>query len=81
MVVKTSVLDFVSFQALVLYGFYLDMHTFIDFMTGFEGDVAKVGKSMFFSHSWGYHFEVNLSELFESSDSEIFHEISVQEVL
>ena len=47
-------------------------------MTGLEGgDVAKVGKSMLFSDSWRYHFEVILSKFFGSSDSEeIFHEIS-----
>ena len=48
-----------------------------NFMTSFEGDVAKIGKSMFFSDSCLYHFEVILSKFFGSSDSEeIFDETS-----
>ena len=41
-----------------------------NFMTGLEGDVAKIGKSMFFSDSWRNYFEVNLSKFSKSSGSE-----------
>ena len=51
------------------------------FMTHLEGDIAKVGKRIFFSGSSGYHFEINLSKFFWSIDSEMFCEISVQEAL